>query len=288
MKVCVIGNSHLASFKLGWDVIASQFPSVSPSFFGSPAGGLSRLKLKGATLVPRGEKLKRDLEFTSGGLSSIDISAYDAFVIVGAQAGLLRMLQFNQRHRTANWLGVSKYESLLSEVCFQEAARGALRGRRAISIIRMLRSVTDRPVLLSVEPFFSLTVKPKSQFWREDAVSALHRVRPIYEAEMDALRSELGFTLIDQPAETVVEECFTAPEFGSGSIKLLEGLATAHSDGEHRHMNSKYGALVARDAVRQLFSITAPGLARLAAVVEAPSLMTRLRERAIVGHFIGR
>ena len=42
---CMIGNSHISAFLLGWKQIRHEYPNIEFEFFGAPGARLSRLKV---------------------------------------------------------------------------------------------------------------------------------------------------------------------------------------------------------------------------------------------------
>ena len=90
LRVCIIGTSHLACLKLGWDKIKDQFPDDEVVFFGAPGGLLRHLRANNGKLISIDRKLTRSLAFTSGGASEIDPTAYDAIVLFGLHLKLPR------------------------------------------------------------------------------------------------------------------------------------------------------------------------------------------------------
>jgi len=67
MKLCIIGNSHLAAIKLGWDQVGAEFPWLQPQFFGARADALLDLHAEGGRLVPATPDLAAKIAYVSGG-----------------------------------------------------------------------------------------------------------------------------------------------------------------------------------------------------------------------------
>ena len=167
LKVCVLGNSHLASMKTGWDLVRDAFPDHELTFFGAPKAMMDDLSLEGNCLVPGNEKLRRKLNGFSNGLDAIDIDAFDAFIVVGLQFGPRRLAQLYRTHRSMSfeWRSalnelapmVSKDEPVtaISERLFSDAIIAGLTDTMAIRIIDMIRDVTEKPIYLVSAPYFS-------------------------------------------------------------------------------------------------------------------------------------
>ncbi|MEM7213092.1 MAG: hypothetical protein AAF479_14585 [Pseudomonadota bacterium] len=167
LKLCVLGNSHLASMKSGWDQIETQYTDMVLTFFGAPKAMMDDLSLDGNSLVPGNEKLKGKLKMFSDGSESIDLDAYDAFVINGLQFGPRRLAQLYRTHRSLSFewreplkdlAPMSSREepvTMISERLFNDALVAGLTDTMAIRIIDMIRDVTEKPIYLVAAPFFS-------------------------------------------------------------------------------------------------------------------------------------
>lgn len=167
MNLCVLGNSHLASMKSGWDLIEQQYGDMALTFFGAPKAMMDDLELDGNALVPGNDKLKSKLKMFSGGFETIDLNAYDAFVINGLQFGPRRLAQLYRTHRSLSfeWREPLKELSpmssredsvtMISERLFNDALIAGLTDTMAMRIIEMIRDVTEKPIYLVSAPFFS-------------------------------------------------------------------------------------------------------------------------------------
>lgn len=166
-RLCVLGNSHLASMKTGWDLLRDQHPELDLTFFGAPKAMMEDLSLEGNALVPGNDKLAGKLRTFSGGLGQVDLDAFDAFVVCGLQFGPRRLVQLYRTHRPMSfeWREplvdlapmASKEQAVtaISERLFNDALIAGLTDTMAIRIIEMIRDVTEKPVFLVSAPFFS-------------------------------------------------------------------------------------------------------------------------------------
>ena len=166
-RICVLGNSHLASMKTGWSLISEAFQAFDLKFFGAPKAMMDGLTLEGSALVPGNDKLRRKLAMFSEGAETIDLNAFDAFVVVGLQFGPRRLAQLYRTHRSVSfeWREpltdlapmVSKEQPVtaISERLFSDAIIAGLTDTMAIRIIEMIRDVTEKPIYLVSAPYFS-------------------------------------------------------------------------------------------------------------------------------------
>ena len=102
-RVCVLGNSHLASMKTGWDLIRDAHPDHDLTFFGAPKAMMDDLDLEDNILVPGNDKLRNKLKVFSNGHESVDLDAFDTFVISGLQFGPRRIAQLYRTHRSMSF-----------------------------------------------------------------------------------------------------------------------------------------------------------------------------------------
>jgi hypothetical protein len=82
-RICVLGNSHVASLKLGWDSLKTQYPNVDITFFANRQRRMEALQVEKGKLVPDNEALKTAIAYTSNGLTSIDSRKFDLYLLYG-------------------------------------------------------------------------------------------------------------------------------------------------------------------------------------------------------------
>ena len=81
-NICVLGNSHVGALKRAWDLMPEWHQEYNLVFFTARSNGLGGLFLIDNKLVPKTDRLKRTITYTSGGKSEIDIVEYDLFLIL--------------------------------------------------------------------------------------------------------------------------------------------------------------------------------------------------------------
>ncbi|HVU20243.1 MAG TPA: hypothetical protein VHE09_05885 [Rhizomicrobium sp.] len=88
-SICLIGNSHVAAIKQAWTNRGPVVqPDVSVDFFSAGTRLLSALTLEGTLWRAATGPLREKLAYTSGGQEDIELSRYDAFVMMGSGFGL--------------------------------------------------------------------------------------------------------------------------------------------------------------------------------------------------------
>ena len=219
LKICIIGSSHTASLKLGWDLVRDQFSNHELVFFGSLGKTLRHLRAKDGKLVSVNEALTKNLAYTSGGFTEIDVGEYDAVVLYGLILKLPRLRR-----------GISK-------AVMQETMKDISETGLTLKIATRLRKLGDKRFWIASNPL-------------EIAPGGVHDPEPYYS--YDVLLAELqrvfpvpDVTFLSQPAETIGPDLRAPSRFGSGSVRLLPpkagAISNVHPEGEVLHMNGEFG-----------------------------------------------
>lgn len=224
-RICVLGNSHVASLKEAWDQLAKQHTAFDLTFFAARQNQLSDLVRQNNLLVPTNERLAAALAYTSGGRDCIDLDAYDAFLFYGLGLKLPRL------------------SSDLSIAVRQSCCHDALAGSLNASIASRVHAYTDKPIYAGHEPQ-----------WAFREIERLSAAFLGYEAAFDIMKSEArhrGILLLPQPHETLVDGWGTRHEFSHGSKRLDVGDEISnelHRPRERQHMNGAFGRLYLQHA----------------------------------------
>lgn len=220
MKICVLGNSHVASLKLGLDKLSASQKNVEMVFFASRGGALGALRLEGHRLVPANDNLAKAIAHTSGGKSEVALDEYDAFLVYG--------LGFRLPVLGRN----------LSAAVSRQACRDTATASLNYRICTLLRRATDKSIHLGHEP-------------QEAAGQKSHRASDglPYETVLEQMERELlgdGLKMVAQPRQTLADDWFTIPKFSAGSSRLDIGDAVSnelHPDADTKHMNADFGRM---------------------------------------------
>lgn len=227
MKICVLGNSHIAALKIGWDELAPITPAFDLRFFGSPRATLDALAVEGNELVPTDPGLAKNLEYTSGGQRRIVIGAYDAFLVHGL---LFRLGRLDARLSNA----VSK------------ATRGdSYRLSLNFRIAMMIRSLTDAPIFIGHYPLTATTADPPRDSMEQSYAEVINFLNSAF--------SDDRLTFVNQPSATIDGGWATKAEYSKGSLRLETSETrnrVAHPDTDVSHMNGKFGELYLQEFFR--------------------------------------
>lgn len=220
MNVCILGNSHVACLKQGWDRIGMRHPDMRMTFFASRQERLKGLALQGRSLVPADAALARDIAFTSGGLDRVDLSAFDVFLVY------------------ALGLAVPAMDLRLSSAVQRLICRHVLQRSLNLSICGLIRSATQAPIFIGHNPQIAF-----------DERLPLAPNRLPFESAVALLAEQIDLAdarLLCQPAQTLFNGWNTRVELSRGSTRLDVGDSISnaeHPADEVMHMNAEFGAL---------------------------------------------
>lgn len=229
MKICVLGNSHVASLKLGLAKLPVAQKNVSVDFFASRANSLRALRLEKNRLMPMNVNLAKAISHTSGGKGEITLDEYDAFLVYG----LGFPLPLVQKH--------------LSSAVRRQVCRDTVEQTLSFRTCLLLRQGTDKPVYVGHDP------QPSARGVDPD----LSRLLP-YDEVYGMMKIELSGThllLTAQPRQTLADTWFTKSEFSKGSVRLDIGdekSSELHGDVDNKHMNGEFGRLWLESFFRDL------------------------------------
>ena len=222
-NICLIGNSHVASFKLAWDKVQRKYPDVKITFFAERRDGLTELEVKDGMLMPSTDRLREILEHTSGGLSIIDPRAYDAILLVGFL-----------------W-AYPKTDGLFSHAAARQALLDSFDDDYpGFDVIRKIRSITNIPIFMAHQPLWKVVGKPVSGV-------SVEPYRRLVKFINETLVEQYRATLLEQPEETITNGFNTRTEFSVGAMRLdignLRSRNAPHLGNERAHMNGRFGEI---------------------------------------------
>lgn len=225
MKICVIGSSHTASLKEGWERMSALHPDVELVFFSSLGRTMRTLRVRDGTLFSIDPKVARRLAVTSGGKEVIRPEDYDAFLIYGVD------------------LRVPRVERGISSAVFQAVVDNVLASSPTTFIAERLRRITGKTIWIAPTPLETSLEPPEpDRTYRsyDSVISALQSAIPVAEAR-----------LLGQPPATICDDFKTLLEFGNWATRRRTEPGAPHArpaqdtgvQGEFRHMNADFGAL---------------------------------------------
>lgn len=224
LKICIIGSSHTASLKLGWELVKSEFPDVELVYFASLGGTMRSLRAVDGKLVSIDPRVAKRISFTSGGHKSIDPRDYDAFVIYGLKLFVPRLER-----------GISR--AVMKEVIGNSVDQGLTE-----KTVGKLRKITDKTIWIGPAPMETTT----------DAVQDSGEFHA-YQTLIDEIAAALAMPssrMLGQPPETRCPDLRTVHALGNYALRRKAGQQSEADDeveseknlaGELKHMNSDFG-----------------------------------------------
>lgn len=219
LKLCVIGDSHIAALKAGEEIAAD--PRLTVTYFGSPRGKLELVQ-DGTSLFPVAEGIRRNIQYTSGGLDRILVKDYDAYVLAGLQFGFHQLLTFALEYGTLAHAKDFRSPHVLSQALYRSALTSLFEDCAAIKILKLLRTLSEAPVLLYPTPY------PSERLLREAPYSALpatDRYLKILQDDFSTIaQTVLSNASCDvhwQEDETLSRPGLTDPKWFMDGVKLM-------------------------------------------------------------------
>jgi hypothetical protein len=238
IRVAVLGNSHLAAVALGWQSATELHQELELTFFGAPAGKLYDLTVRDGCLYADSPETERHLARSSGGLTRVEVDAYDAFLLIGG-FGFALAADICLSHRLPAY--ATEKHQLISEPALNAGIKAAMLSTLTPSLLRKLRSISDRPALIVTDPLPSSVITSVAQYSRRWTGDHLVDLQARYEEVLTELSDELDVPIYTQPPLTVDPPCFTAPEYAMDDPK--HGIT---------HTSSEFGAAVLREVAPRL------------------------------------
>ena len=246
-RYCLIGNSHLACLKQGWERIRARHPHVALTFFGAAGKAFKELTLAGHALVPADDEMSAGFRWTSGGAAEIRLDDFDCFVTVALGFNPQWIVNLARRFSYVD-PRLSQTHRLVSRECFTQAITDGLLASSAARIARQIRLATQgKHIILLPQPCKSVAIMSTETF-QATYQGAPEGCWPLFEdlwtESASAVAEVVGAEVLFQPVETLSHHIFTEHRFSKDSVTLEEGLSNRHPDTDFGHMNADYGALL--------------------------------------------
>ena len=265
LRLLLIGNSHLAAPKLGWDEIADQYPEVRCDFFGGPANWIESAVFEHGVITVPVPSLARKVAKVTGGPTSVAVADYDAIAFIGMRFGLapyMRQLSL----LTLYDLGRTKAGfQIVSKSCLRQLLRDILADTPAFRWSSMVAQASGKPVFLVPQPLSSEARLAHDQLVRRHRNFKAQAAAWLaaFQSAARALTAAKGLTLVEQPASTIAFPGFTRAELSRGSVRLLNN-NSKHPELEFNHMNTAYGVELLHTLLAAVRSRVEPMPARAA------------------------
>lgn len=242
MRVCIVGSSHAAALKAGWERIGPAHPGVSIEFFATGAERIDDLVAADGRLVTDNPALQRTFARITGGRTEI-AGDYDCYAVCGAKLTIYRAMAIARRSGVGRRTG-RKTDSMppVSDAALRAAIVAALRETSAGELMRLVRQITRAPIALIASPMPRDTDAPNRPNRIKNA-QAGSRIAALFHEAAAAMAAEQNAVYLAQPDATLASPITTKPEYALGGIHLSE---TERPD-DDAHMNADFGAVVMRE-----------------------------------------
>lgn len=259
-RVAVIGNSHVAALKMGWERISNDYSErISMRFFAAKQPLLEFLafdKERFGAIDPG--KYKKDqlaeLEMTNRGLT-INLADFDEVLFPGLkypEAEIFEILrEFDVDDLPANnkarRLSLPAFQAFIDECIRATHVDANWFAPRQARVTFMRRPRPRKSIMRPDTP----PENPNNSFSDISDVS-LWAANDLLDERLHAFFRNAGVNFAPQPKETLTTACFTRDELARGSVRLTTG--KQHPDNELFHMNAEYGRICMHAYLRRVLS----------------------------------
>ena len=241
MKICIVGNSHIAALKLAAAQGAAEFPSLEIDFWGGAGQLYHKVFVDEGTLKAPAEFEEKFLAVSEGRHASINPKDFDLIVFHGAGLDTFRPVFAISRRFARN--------PKLPQEAIEAVTWEWLKDKLTFRLATQLRATSATPIVFSPIPNPSEDMRLQSENLKEASPE-------IYARFMNAFRicaKRAGFEVVLQPEHTLSRFAnYTREEYSINSVRLHD-TSERHSN-DVMHMNEKYGAEVLKAIKRHVDS----------------------------------
>lgn len=248
LRLCIVGNSHVASLASAWKGLAERWPTVEITFFAARGATLETLTARRGALQARNQKMREQLKWVSGGHEAIVAADYDAFWLIGLRLGVETIAPL-YGSCWAESHAPDPSRTPVSDAAFARTAEERIRQSAAFAVYDKLRPITGAPVRVFPQPNPSIALLETTESRTEPFRRAAHNGDEAalwrqYSAALARVADEKGATLCGQPDETREREIFSSAVWSHRAVRLRPGLDQEHGIEDNIHMNAQFGALM--------------------------------------------
>ncbi|AYF02202.1 hypothetical protein PY32053_02609 [Paracoccus yeei] len=244
-NVLVLGNSHTAAPRIALRDNPGRWPCFAPDVFAMPGHTIAELDLRDRVFHPANDDVRKKMVYYNG-VPDLPVAAYDAFVVLGCLSfSSLPALQ--ETHRSGDFPSVARGEdcTLISTGFADALVAQRIERSPALRLIRALAGLGQGPVVFMDTVLPSADCRDDPQTFAPHVEMAARGDGASYHARyLRLLRRALGQDArhVPQPADTILDEVFTAPEWMRGSMRMQPRRDVPHESTEYGHANPAYGA----------------------------------------------
>jgi hypothetical protein len=214
MRLLIIGTSHVATLKQGWQLLAPPPADLTPTIFGAPLGKLASLKPDRDHLVSADAEA-RGLLLASGGAEAVTPGAFDAALLVGMRLYVPRLDLRNS--------------SALRAMTLADVMAGP-----AMTLAKKLRRLAPLPLFFAPEPLWADLPR-----YRRGEAHLIGYAEVL--AQMQARLPLPRARILPQPPQTISPAQLTPLDYSVETQPLAE-VEAAGRVFDQVHMNARFGA----------------------------------------------
>ncbi len=256
MKICMIGDSHLAMMINAQRQDPIENLDITPVSW--PRQFFDQLAFEGTEICANGPELAEDWERCRLP-NRLDLSAFDKVVFVSYTITTFHAFVILGDHAVSGWNDanslIKKLNSqlkgpgkrrLITPAVFRESLAGLIRENHTFKFVDHLRGHCEVPIVLVPAPYLAEhTLDHRKNLWglkqvlrKRDGASLVRELHAAHELVFGAYSN---LTLLRQPSETVVRGCLTSEEYRAGAARMVTGVA--HREDDILHAGPKLGRL---------------------------------------------
>jgi hypothetical protein len=227
MKIAIVGNSHLAAFKLAVRLGLFTPKRVDITFWGLPGPEFHSITFSEGLLQTPHKNFV--LRISDGMYESLPVREFDAILFHGVGLNVSTYL-FSLRKQSEHLRGYSG-------AFLEEGLRSTIEQVPSWNLVCSLRAGFEGRLLMSAMP---LSSEDGGKF---EGISVADDEFAHLNDHIGAILAKIGVEYVPQPLETIRDSKYTRREFCIDSVRLAPQLCQKHPDDDYIHMNEQYGSL---------------------------------------------
>ena len=250
-RICILGNSHAACWMVAWDKTKHLYPGYNITFFMVGGYELGNLEIANGKLIAGNQKLKQQMQQSSGGLAEIVPDEFDHIVIISLTFGYRNLTPLFKQCCSLS-TGHRNDCQLISDQLFKQATSDILHASLAIKIARQLREITTTPLTLAPAPCQSedaLQEKDIELATLLDKVHILENYYHLFYEQALFVSKSVNSDVLLQPDDTLAWPGYTKRELARNGINSS---LTKVANTDVSHMNQQFGEIMIRQLLERI------------------------------------
>jgi hypothetical protein len=232
-RLCIFGDSHYACLKQAEMQGLVDVSGVELEYWGHVGGRFRYLAFRDGAIHPIDDfTAMRFAKFNVKGRTFLAAADFDVILVMGARIYLWRLFQ--------GLLQALSSGPLVSSGLVRRILTDGLRGQAGYRLASGLARTGTARVLLAPIAFHTANEARFAGMITPEMAAILPERLPVFWRILHEVTAEDGITIIQQPAETMVDGLFTDPAFA------VEGYLEKQ---DFEHHNLAYGAVILREAM---------------------------------------